>query len=60
MHQTLCNFFEEFFLPNNLDMQHCNVLIPKKIYTLEGIKPGMFCSVAGRDDHYALPPGHIM
>jgi hypothetical protein len=28
-----------------------------KPYTLAGFKPGIFCSVGGRDDHYATPPG---
>jgi hypothetical protein len=37
--------------------QHCNVYIPKKPYTLAGFEPGIFCSVGGRDDHYATPPG---
>jgi hypothetical protein len=27
--------------------------IPKKPYTLAGFEPGFFCSVGGRDDHYA-------
>jgi hypothetical protein len=32
----------------------------KKPYTLAGFKPGIFCSVGGRDDHYTTPPGlHI-
>jgi hypothetical protein len=26
-----------------------------KPYTLAGIEPGIFCSVGGRDDHYATP-----
>jgi hypothetical protein len=26
-------------------------------YTLAGFEPGIFCSVGGRDDHYATPPG---
>jgi hypothetical protein len=30
----------------------------KKPYTLAGFEPGIFCSVGGRDDHYATPPGH--
>jgi hypothetical protein len=38
--------------------QHCNVKIPKKPYTLAGFEPEIFCSVGGRDDHYATPPGH--
>jgi hypothetical protein len=31
----------------------------QKPYTLAGFKPGIFCSVGGRDDHYATPPGGI-
>jgi hypothetical protein len=39
--------------------QHCTVKIPKDLtYTLAGFEPGIFCSVGGRDDHYASPPGH--
>jgi hypothetical protein len=26
-------------------------------YTLAGFEPGIFCTVGGRDDHYATPPG---
>jgi hypothetical protein len=38
--------------------QHCNVKIPiLKLYTLEGFEPEAFCSVGGRDDHYATPAG---
>jgi hypothetical protein len=37
--------------------QHCNVEIPKKTLTLAGFEPGIFCSLGGRDDHYATPPG---
>jgi hypothetical protein len=25
-----------------------------------GLGPGIFCSVGGRDDHYAMPPGHAI
>jgi hypothetical protein len=24
---------------------------------MAGFEPGIFCSVGGRDDHYATPPG---
>jgi hypothetical protein len=27
-------------------------------HTLAGFDPGIFCSVGGRDDHNATPPGH--
>jgi hypothetical protein len=27
----------------------------QKPYTLAGFEPGIFCSVGGRDDHYATP-----
>jgi hypothetical protein len=27
-------------------------------YTLAGLKPGIFFSEGGRDDHYVTPPGH--
>jgi hypothetical protein len=30
-----------------------------KPYTLAGFKPGIFCSVGGRDDHYATPPVYV-
>jgi hypothetical protein len=30
---------------------------PLKPYTLAGFEPGIVCSVGGRDDHYATPPG---
>jgi hypothetical protein len=29
----------------------------EKPYTLAGFELGIFCSVGGRDDHYALLPG---
>jgi hypothetical protein len=29
----------------------------QKSYTQAGFEPGIFCSVGGRDDHYATPPG---
>jgi hypothetical protein len=32
----------------------CNVGI--QTYTLAGFEPGIFCSVGGRNDHYATPP----
>jgi hypothetical protein len=38
-------------------IQHYNVSIPKKSYTLVGFETGIFCSVGGRDDHSATPPG---
>jgi hypothetical protein len=38
--------------------QHCNLQIPKNPYTIAGFEPGIFCSVDGRDDHNATPPGH--
>jgi hypothetical protein len=28
----------------------------QKPYTLAGFEPGIFCSVGGRDHHYATPP----
>jgi hypothetical protein len=28
-----------------------------KPYTLAAFKPGIFCSIGGRDDPYATPPG---
>jgi hypothetical protein len=28
----------------------------KKSFTLAGIEPVIFCSIVGRDDHYATPP----
>jgi hypothetical protein len=31
-----------------------------KPHTLAGFKPGIFCSVGGRDDHYATPRAKIM
>jgi hypothetical protein len=34
--------------------QDCNVWRPKT-YTLARFEPGLFCSVGGRDDHYAMP-----
>jgi hypothetical protein len=40
--------------------QLCNehMKIPKNLsYTLAGFEPWIFCSVGGRDDHYATPPG---
>jgi hypothetical protein len=37
--------------------QHCNLFKTLKPYTLAGFEPGIFCSVGGRDDHYATPPG---
>jgi hypothetical protein len=27
------------------------------MYTLAEFEPGIFCSVGGRDDHYATQPG---
>jgi hypothetical protein len=32
---------------------------PYKPYTLAGFEPGIFCSVGGRDDQYATPPGNL-
>jgi hypothetical protein len=32
----------------------------KKPYTLAGFEQEIFCSVGGRDDHYATPPGRNM
>jgi hypothetical protein len=31
----------------------------KKTYTLARFQPGIFCSVDGRDDHCAVPPGDV-
>jgi hypothetical protein len=42
---------------NKLRQQHCNVWIPKKPYSPAGLEQGIFCSVGGRDGHYAKPPG---
>jgi hypothetical protein len=30
----------------------------KFLKTMAGFELGIFCSVGGRDDHYAAPPGH--
>jgi hypothetical protein len=30
----------------------------KKPYILAGFEPGIFCSIGGRDHHYATPQGH--
>jgi hypothetical protein len=29
------------------------------MYKIPGFKPGIFCSVGGRDVHYATPPRHF-
>jgi hypothetical protein len=39
--------------------QHCIVYKTLKPYTLAGFEPGLFCSVGGRDGHYATSPGQI-
>jgi hypothetical protein len=36
-------------------LQYIKTLNP---YTRAVLEPGIFCSVSGRDDHYATPPGH--
>jgi hypothetical protein len=34
-------------------------MFPENPYTLAGFEPGIFCYVAGRDDHHAKQPGRL-
>jgi hypothetical protein len=38
-------------------LSNSNITAVYKPFTLARFEPGIFCSVGGRDDHYATPPG---
>jgi hypothetical protein len=56
-------FWKHLFLSSrhNDNALFCQVLTTElqriQSYTLAVFKPGIFCYVGGRDDHYATPPG---
>jgi hypothetical protein len=60
VHSFVCLFFLSFL--NILKHYFFSAALQCKNsynpYTLAGFEPGIFCSVGGRDDHYAAPPGH--